>query len=84
MVSLLHTQGDEVSMTIRQYRLKLKWSVSKLAKAAGVAPRTVANIEEGGASYDYIFAAIAEALSNALGETITIDDLEGVKFIGRS
>lgn len=71
-------------MTIRDYRLQLRWSVSRLAKAAGVAPRTVANIEDGGASYDYIFAAIAGALSEALGRTITIDDLEGVKIIGRS
>jgi transcriptional regulator with XRE-family HTH domain len=70
-------------MTVRQYRLKLKWSVSRLAKAAGIAPQTLARVEEGEATYDYILAGIAEALSGAFKKTITIDDLEGVKIIGR-
>lgn len=85
MLNLQHSnESDGFQMTIRQYRLKLKWSISRLARAAGVTAQTVSRIESGEASYDYTIAAIAEALSNALGETITIDNLEGVKIIGRN
>jgi len=68
--------------TVREYRLKLKWPVSRLAKAAGLAPQTVSRIEDGEPAFDYTVAAIAEALSEALGEKITIEDL-GVKIVGR-
>ncbi|HEX6556659.1 MAG TPA: helix-turn-helix transcriptional regulator [Ktedonobacteraceae bacterium] len=70
-------------MTIRQYRLKLKWSISELARRSGLTAQTVSRIENGEPAFDYTVASIAEALSNALGQTITIDDLEGVKIVGR-
>ncbi|TME03180.1 MAG: helix-turn-helix transcriptional regulator [Chloroflexi bacterium] len=70
-------------MTIRQYRLKLKWSLSELARQSGLTVQTVSRIENGEPAFDYTLASIAEALSNALGQTITIDDLEGVKIVGR-
>jgi transcriptional regulator with XRE-family HTH domain len=70
-------------MTVRQYRLKLKWSLSELARRSGLTTQTVSRIEDGEAAYDFTVAAIAEALSQALGQTITIDDLEGVKIVGR-
>ena len=70
-------------MTIRQYRLKLKWSISELARRSGLTAQTVSRIENGEPAFDYTLASIAEALSNALGQTITIDDLEGVKIVGR-
>ena len=43
----------------------------------------MSRIENGEPAFDYTLASIAEALSNALGQTITIDDLEGVKIVGR-
>jgi transcriptional regulator with XRE-family HTH domain len=70
-------------MTTRQYRLKLKWSISELARRSGLTAQTVSRIENGEPAFDYTVASIAEALSNALGQTITIDDLEGVKIVGR-
>ena len=70
-------------MTIRQYRLKLKWSLSELARQSRLTVQTVSRIENGEPAFDYTLASIAEALSNALGQTITIDDLEGVKIVGR-
>ena len=70
-------------MTIRQYRLKLKWSISELARRSGLTAQTVSRIENGEPAFDYTVASIAEALSNALGQTITIDDLEGVKIVGK-
>ena len=70
-------------MTIREYRLQLRWSVNKLARAAGIAPQTLSRIEDGEAAYDYTIAGIAQALSEAFGKRITIEDLDGVKIIGR-
>jgi len=70
-------------MTIRQYRLKLKWSISELARRSGLTAQTVSRIENGEPAFEYTVDSIDEALSNALGQTITIDDLEGVKIVGR-
>jgi transcriptional regulator with XRE-family HTH domain len=70
-------------MKIRDYRLKLRWPVSRLAREAGLAPQTVSRIEDGEPAFDYTVAAIAAALSKALNQEITIDDLEGVKIVGR-
>jgi transcriptional regulator with XRE-family HTH domain len=71
-------------MTIRQYRLKLKWSISELARRSGLTYQTVSRAESGEAVFDYTLAAIAEALSEALGQAITIEDLQGVKIVGKN
>jgi DNA-binding XRE family transcriptional regulator len=78
------TRFEVMQMTVRQYRLKLKWSQSELARRAGLTYQTISRIENGEPAFDYTLAAIAEALSNALGQTITIDDLEGANIIGRN
>jgi len=70
-------------MTIRQYRLKLKWSVSELARRSGLTAQTVSRIENGEPAFDYTVAAIAEALSSALGQTLTIDDIDDIRIVGR-
>ena len=70
-------------MTIRQYRLKLRWSISELARQSGLAYQTVSRVESGEPAYDYTVAAIADALSRALGQDITVDDLDGVRIVGR-
>jgi transcriptional regulator with XRE-family HTH domain len=70
-------------MTIRGYRLKLRWPISRLAREAGLAPQTVSRIESGEPGFDYTVAAIAAALSDALNQEISIDDLEGVRIVGR-
>lgn len=70
-------------MTITKYRLSLRWSLSELARRSGLTYQTVSRIEKGEPAYDYTVAAIADALSRALDKTIAIDDLEGVKIVGR-
>jgi transcriptional regulator with XRE-family HTH domain len=71
-------------VTVREYRLSLAWSVSELARRAGLSNKTVGRIESGEPIYDYTLAAVANALSEALGKKITVDDFEGVNIIGRS
>jgi transcriptional regulator with XRE-family HTH domain len=82
MVVIYHREAV-VSMTIREYRLELGWPISRLARAAGLAPQTVSRIEDGEPAFDYTVAAIAKALSKELGRNITVDDLDNVKIVGR-
>jgi transcriptional regulator with XRE-family HTH domain len=67
-------------VTIRQYRIKLGWSIAQLAEASGLTAQTVSRIERGAPARDFNVGKIAKALSDALGQEITIDDLEGVKL----
>jgi transcriptional regulator with XRE-family HTH domain len=64
-------------MTIRQYRGRLGWSLSELARRAGLTQQTVARVEKGESAHTRTMVAIARALSEALGEEITPDDLKG-------
>jgi transcriptional regulator with XRE-family HTH domain len=68
-------------MTVKEYRLSLLWSVSELARRSRLSNKTVSRIEDGEPAYDYTVAAIAKAFSEALGQQITIRDLEGVNII---
>jgi transcriptional regulator with XRE-family HTH domain len=67
-------------MTITDYRLMLAWSLKDLADRAGLTYQTVSRMEKGKPSRDYNVAAVARALSEGLGRTITVKDLEGVNF----
>lgn len=69
-------------MTIRDYRARLAWSISELARRSGLTYQTVSRIEKGDPAYFHTIAAIANALSEALGETIRVEDLRGVNIIG--
>ena len=68
-------------MTIREYRARLAWSISELARRSGLTYQTVSSVESGKPAYLHTVAAIANALSEALGETITVNDLKGVNII---
>ena len=70
-------------MTIEQYRISLAWSAAELARRARLSPKTVSRIENGEAAYSHTIAAIARALSEGLGRTITIYDLDGVNILER-
>lgn len=70
-------------MTIEEYRLQLAWPIAELARRAKLAPRTVSRIENGEPAYAHTVAAIANALSEALGRKITIHDLDGVNIADR-
>lgn len=70
-------------MTIEQYRLSLAWSAAELARRASLSPKTLSRIENGEPAFPHTIAAIARALSEGLGRTITIQDLEGVNIVDR-
>ena len=61
---------------VREYRLKARWSQNELARQAKVDERTVRRAEEGQTIQDVKAAQIADALAEALGITLTIEDLE--------
>ncbi len=61
---------------VREYRLKARLSQNELARRAGIDERTVRRAEEGQTIQDVKAAAIADALSEALGMTLTIQDLD--------
>jgi transcriptional regulator with XRE-family HTH domain len=67
-------------MTLRQYRLSLGWSLAELARRSGLTYQTVSRIEKGESAFPHTIGAIARALSEGLGKTITIEDIEGVKI----
>jgi transcriptional regulator with XRE-family HTH domain len=67
-------------MTLRQYRASLGWSLTELAKRADLTAQTVSRVEKGEPAYLHTVGMIARALSEGLGRTITVDDIEGVVF----
>lgn len=69
-------------MTLRDYRARLAWSLSELARRSGLTYQTVSRIERGEPAYFHTVAAIARALSEALGENITVNDIKGINIIG--
>jgi len=68
-------------MTVKEYRVLLGWSPSELGRRAGVSGRTINRIEEGQPVRDYNVGAVARAISEGLGRTVTIRDLDGVNII---
>ena len=65
---------------VKEYRLKARLSQSELAKRAGIDDRTVKRAEDGQPIMDVKAAAIADALSEALQTTLTIESLEIVIY----
>lgn len=65
-------------MTLKEYRLSLAWPVSELARRSRLTYQTVSRVERGEPAYEHTVAAIAKALSEGLGRTVTIHDIEGV------
>lgn len=70
-------------MTIAEYRVSLGWSAAELARRTGLSTRTISRIENGEPAYAHTIGAIARALSEALGKTITIHDLDGANIVDR-
>jgi ribosome-binding protein aMBF1 (putative translation factor) len=61
---------------VKEYRLKARWSQNELARQAKVDERTVRRAEAGQTIQDVKAAQITDALAQALGITLTIEDLE--------
>lgn len=73
--------AEVVPMTVREYRISLGWSPSELARRAGISARTISRIEDGKPTFDYTLGAVARAISEGLGRTVTIEDFEGVNIV---
>ena len=65
-------------MTLQEYRFALVWNQRELARRARLAYNTVVRVERGEPVREQVVAAIAKALSEGLGRTVTIQDIEGV------
>jgi transcriptional regulator with XRE-family HTH domain len=65
-------------MTLREYRESLGWSQAELARRAGLDVQTARRAEEGEQIQGRTAISIAQALSDALGRTINIKDIDGL------
>lgn len=71
------------TMTIEEYRIRLGWSITELAKKSGLSTRTISRIENGEPAFAHNLGKIARAFSEELGQQITINDLKGVSIADR-
>jgi len=67
--------------TLRELRIELGWSVSRLADEAGVARQTVSSAERGSSIQAESAKRIAEALSKAYGREIRVLDIQGLNIL---
>jgi predicted transcriptional regulator len=66
-------------MTLTQLRESVPMSIPELAREARVDDQTVRNAENGQRISARVARSLAEALSNALGRTIQVRDIEGLQ-----
>ena len=66
-------------MTLTELRESVPMNIPELARAAGVDDMTIRNAENGQRINARTARAIAEALSNALGRTIRVRDIDGLQ-----
>lgn len=66
-------------MTLAEYRDQLAWSQAELARKAGISAPTVSKAERGDAINGKSANRICNALSQALGRTISVRDVKGWK-----
>jgi len=65
-------------MTLTELRESVPMNIPDLARAAGVDPQTIRNAEAGQRISARTAKAIADALSDALGQTIRVRDIDGL------
>jgi len=65
-------------MTIEEYRRRLGWSQTELARRARLTPNTVRKAERGEGISSATALVIAETLSQAFGQKILVENLDGV------
>jgi DNA-binding XRE family transcriptional regulator len=70
-----------MSITLRQYRIELGWTINRLAQEAGITRQTAANAEEGKPIQASTAKSIATALSKGYGREIKVFDIEGLNIL---
>lgn len=66
-------------MTLTELRESVPMSIPELARAAGVDDQTVRNAENGQRVSARVARLLAQALSEALGKTIQVRDIDGLQ-----
>lgn len=66
--------------TLREFRIRLGWNISKLAEEAGISRQAVNAAERGDLIRADTAKALADALSKAYGKEITPLDIEGLNI----
>jgi DNA-binding XRE family transcriptional regulator len=66
-------------MTLTQLRESVPMGIPELARAAGVDDQTIRNAESGQRINIRTARTIAQALSDALGRTIQVQEIEGLQ-----
>lgn len=66
-------------MNLTQYRESVPMNIPELARAAGVDDQTIRNAENGQRISSRTAKAIAQALSEALGQQVRVRDIEGLQ-----
>jgi transcriptional regulator with XRE-family HTH domain len=66
-------------MTLTELRESVPMNIPDLARAAKVDPQTIRNAEAGQRISARTAKAIADALSDALGKTIHVRDIDGLQ-----
>ena len=66
-------------MTLTELRESVPMNIPDLARAAGVDAQTIRNAEAGQRISARTAKAIADALSDALGQTIRVRDIDGLQ-----
>lgn len=67
--------------TLREYRIRLGWSINKLAIEAGVVRQAAANAEAGQPIRAETAKALADALSRGYGQKIDVLDIQGLNIL---
>lgn len=67
-------------MTFREYRLEAKLSLAELARRAGVDYGTAKRAEDGYPVQEVKAVLLVEALSDALGRTVKVQDIDDLRI----
>ncbi len=68
-------------LTLREYRIRLGWSINKLAIEAGIVRQAAANAEAGQAIRADTAKALADALSRGYGREIDVLHIKGLNIL---
>jgi transcriptional regulator with XRE-family HTH domain len=67
--------------TLKQLRVSLGWTVTRLAEESNLARQSVASAEKGGTVQATTAKALADALSKGYGREIMVWQIEGLNIL---